>query len=101
VVEQISSKIGEIEGITTIPNLMQLEGEVRKVYYGGFPFERRTKRPPQNPLNAMISFGNSLLYTTILGEIYRTHLDPRIGYLHESNRRSFSLNLDIAEVFKC
>jgi len=107
VVEQISSKIGEIEGITTIPNLMQLEGEVRKVYYGsfdkildGFPFERRTKRPPQNPLNAMISFGNSLLYTTILSEIYRTHLDPRIGYLHESNRRSFSLNLDIAEVFK-
>jgi CRISPR-associated protein Cas1 len=48
----------------------------------------------------MISFGNSLLYTTILSEIYRTHLDPRIGYLHESNRRSFSLNLDIAEVFK-
>ena len=36
VVEQISSKIGEIEGITTIPNLMQLEGEVRKVYYGSF-----------------------------------------------------------------
>jgi CRISPR-associated protein Cas1 len=41
-----------------------------------------------------------MLYTTVLGEIYRTHLDPRIGYLHTTNFRSFSLNLDVAEVFK-
>ena len=88
---------------------MQVEGEIRKTYYSsfdqiiqlpGFSFERRTKRPPENPLNALISFGNSLLYTTVLSEIYRTHLDPRIGYLHETNQRSFTLNLDIAEVFK-
>jgi CRISPR-associated protein Cas1 len=32
--------------------------------------------------------------------IYQTHLDPRIGFLHTSNSRKFSLNLDIAEVFK-
>jgi CRISPR-associated protein, Cas1 family len=106
-INYINLKFDEIDNISDIPNLMRLEGEIRKAYYGsfeiileGFPFERRTKRPPQNPLNAMISFGNSLLYTTILSEIYRTHLDPRIGYLHESNQRSFSLNLDIAEVFK-
>jgi len=89
--------------------IMQIEGEIRKTYYEAFEliiksedfvFERRSKRPPENPLNAMISFGNSLLYTTILSEIYRTHLDPRIGYLHQTNQRSFTLNLDIAEVFK-
>ncbi len=51
-------------------------------------------------MNALISFGNSLLYVTALSEIYRTHLDPRIGYLHETNQRSFTLNLDLAEVFK-
>lgn len=51
-------------------------------------------------MNALISFGNSLLYVTTLSEIYHTQLDPRIGYLHSTNERSFTLNLDIADVFK-
>ena len=41
-----------------------------------------------------------VIYTYILSEIYKTHLDPRIGFLHTTNFRRFSLNLDIAEVFK-
>jgi CRISPR-associated protein Cas1 len=36
----------------------------------------------------------------VLSEIYKTHLDPRIGYLHATNFRRFTLNLDVAEVFK-
>ena len=48
----------------------------------------------------MISFGNSILYTVVLSEIYKTHLDPRIGYLHATNFRRFTLNLDMAEIFK-
>ena len=65
-----------------------------------FAFDKRSKRPPENALNALISFGNSLLYVEVLREIYQTHLDPRIGYLHTTNFRSFTLNLDIAEIFK-
>ena len=108
-IERIEKTAEEISGVSSIPELMQIEGEIRKIYYSSsdqiiqtpeFSFEKRTKRPPENPLNALISFGNSLLYTTVLSEIYRTHLDPRIGYLHETNQRSFTLNLDIAEVFK-
>ena len=51
-------------------------------------------------LDALISFGNSILYTAVLSEIYKTHLDPRIGFLHESNFRRFSVNLDVADIFK-
>lgn len=40
------------------------------------------------------------MYTMCLSEIYKTYLDPRIGYLHSTNFRRFSLNLDIAEIFK-
>lgn len=89
--------------------LMALEGNTRDLYYqafssiiksGDFSFNHRTKRPPENRLNALISFGNSLLYTIVLSEIYKTHLDPRIGYLHATNFRRFTLNLDIAEIFK-
>jgi CRISP-associated protein Cas1 len=41
-----------------------------------------------------------MVYTAALSEIYKTHLDPRIGYLHTTNFRRFSLNLDVAEIFK-
>lgn len=88
---------------------MALEGNIRKVYYqcftqiiknDDFAFTTRTRRPPLDSLNALISFGNSFLYSKVLGEIYQTQLDPRIGYLHTTNSRRFSLNLDIAEIFK-
>jgi CRISPR-associated protein Cas1 len=103
---EISKKLASCESANEI---MAIEGQVRKIYYNAFNdilsnenfyFEERTKRPPESPINALISFGNSLLYTTVLSQIYRTHLDPRISYLHEPNQRSFNLNLDIAEVFK-
>lgn len=89
--------------------LMALEGNIRNHYYKAFDeilgnpdfvFEERSRRPPKNHLNCLISFGNSVLYTYILSEIYRTHLDPRIGFLHATNFRRFSLNLDVAEIFK-
>jgi len=109
IIYQIEEKTKELEFKEDRNSIMAIEGEIRKIYYDAFNiilntqdfyFDKRTKRPPENPLNALISFGNSLIYTTILSQIYRTHLDPRIGYLHETNQRSFSLNLDIAEVFK-
>lgn len=105
----ISNKINELENLNSIEEIMAFEGNIRKNYYqafnkiiknSDFEFDERVKNPPNNPINALISFGNSLLYITALSQIYRTYLDPRIGYLHETNFRSFSLNLDISEVFK-
>lgn len=92
-----------------IPRLMAVEGHGREMYYNEFDhilenpdflFNHRTRRPPQNNLNTLISFGNSVMYTLVLSEIYHTHLDPRIDYLHTTNFRRFSLNLDVAEIFK-
>ncbi len=61
---------------------------------------KRVKRPPDNPINAMISFGNSLLYAKTITVIYHTHLDQRISFLHTPTERRFSLSLDISESFK-
>ena len=58
------------------------------------------KNPPDNEINTLISFVNSLIYTTVLSEIYKTQLNPTISYLHEPGVRRFSLSLDIAEIFK-
>lgn len=107
--ERIEKLMGQIDFVSSVEELMAYEGNIRDIYYStfdliiddpDFAFEVRSKRPPKNQLNALISFGNTLLYTTTLSEIYRTHLDPRIGYLHTSNFRRFSLNLDVAEIFK-
>jgi len=93
----------------SVEELMALEGQAKEQYYLSFNvilnaeeyrYVKRERRPPKTRLNTLLSFGNSVMYVTVLGEIYKTHLDPRIGFLHSSNDRKFSLNLDIAEIFK-
>lgn len=105
-VEKIKEYTKEIENVQDIAPLMSIEAHVRKIYYDciekitRWEFEARTIRPPKNPLNALISFGNSLVYAQILKHIYETPLNPAISYLHEPSERRFSLALDIAEIFK-
>ncbi|RLI98271.1 MAG: subtype I-B CRISPR-associated endonuclease Cas1 [Candidatus Aenigmatarchaeota archaeon] len=103
----LGSIVDEVENASTIPILMSMEGRAWSVYYDSFNhiircFEMgpRVKRPPNNPVNALISFGNSLLYSAVLTQIYHTQLDPSISFLHEPLERRFSLALDISEVFK-
>ena len=92
----------------SIPELMSVEGELWQRFYGEFKYflpedfimNRRVKRPPDNPINALISFGNTMLYSKTISAIYRTHLDQRISFLHEPSEGRFSLSLDLCEVFK-
>ncbi len=92
----------------SINELMGCEGRARDAYYqafnvvldGKFEMTKREKRPPTNPLNALISFGNSMMYSIVLTEIYHTQLNPTISYLHEPRERRYSLSLDISEIFK-
>jgi CRISPR-associated protein Cas1 len=116
--ERAGSAIGEIETLKSragdadaTDELMGLEGRARRCYYRtwpallgsageAFPFEARSRQPPSNALNALISFGNSLCYSVCLKQIYHTALDPTVSFLHEPGDRRFSLALDLAEVFK-
>lgn len=108
-IEHIKELEGSIDRCITTEELMAIEGNIRETYYEAFnmiidkpdfTFNGRNRRPPRDRINALISFGNTILYTAVLSEIYKTHLDPRIGYLHTTNFRRFTLNLDIAEIFK-
>jgi len=90
-----------------IPQIMSSEGRIWNIYYQSFnyilkhfKFDKREIRPPTTELNALISFGNSLLYGTCLSEIYHTYLHPSVSYLHEPSERRFSLALDLADIFK-
>ena len=97
-----------VEKAESIEELMSYEGELWAKFYAAFQYflpedfimYKRVKRPPDNPINALISFGNTLLYAKTISAIYRTHLDQRISYLHQPAERRFSLSLDISEAFK-
>ncbi len=107
-VDKYIEKIEDVEiGGRTIPDIMNREAQIWITYYKsfnsflrGFKMVRREYHPPSDELNALISYGNSLLYTAALTEIYNTYLHPSISYLHEPSERRFSLALDIADIFK-
>ncbi|HIH73382.1 type I-B CRISPR-associated endonuclease Cas1b [Thermococcus sp. PK] len=98
----------ELSGVEKITDIMNVEARIRQEYYAcwdetlpeDFKIVKRTRRPPQNEMNALISFLNSRLYATIVSELYNTQLVPTVSYLHEPGERRFSLSLDLSEIFK-
>ena len=86
----------------------KIEGNIRQHYYAAWNaivnqeinFNKRVMHPPDNMINSLISFVNSLIYAKTLSEVYHTQLNPTISYLHEPGARRFSLCLDISEIFK-
>lgn len=107
-IKQIESLRKYISTSKDVKELMGIEGNIRKVYYDSWntiinqdiEFEKRVKNPPDNAINSLISYVNTMVYTRVLAEIYKTQLNPTISYLHEPFERRFSLCLDIAEIFK-
>ncbi len=106
----VDEYLASLDKAKNIAEVMASEGAFKKNYYQtwnkiiknqrSFKFTTRSKRPPTDKLNSFISYVNSRVYNIVLSEIYKTELDPRIGFLHEPNYRSLSLHLDIAEIFK-
>lgn len=97
----------DMDNVQEIDALMGLEGNIRMCYYDAFDnilndFEMgiRTKQPPKNEVNALISFGNMMCYSQCLRAIHQTQLNPTISYLHSPGERRYSLSLDLSEIFK-
>lgn len=96
-----------LSSTNSVPEVMGLEGNIRQVYYeafnlilNDFQMNGRSKQPPQNEVNALISFGNMMCYSFCLRSIHQTQLNPTISYLHTPGERRYSLALDMAEIFK-
>lgn len=91
-----------------IKQILFIEGQIWHRFYDSFQYflpedfmlNKRVKRPPDNPMNALISFGNTLLYTKTISALYRTHLNQTISFLHSPREGRFSLSLDLSEAFK-
>lgn len=106
---ELTKSMNEIKDAESVEAMLLVEARARQSYLhqmdsmirnDEFLFDKRTRQPPENELNALISFGNVFLYQRIATEIYKSPLDIRIGILHATNSRPETLNLDIAEIFK-
>lgn len=94
---------GTVEG-----TLLGLEGAGTAAYFGvfgrllaeGWTFERRTKRPPTDPVNALLSFGYVLLMHQVAAAVNLVGLDPYVGYLHRAKYGKPALALDLMEEFR-
>ena len=105
--DAIKKYASQLSATTCVQELMGLEGMIRQTYYDAFnlilnDYEMggRSKQPPRNEVNALISFGNMMCYTMCLRAIHQTQLNPTISFLHTPGERRYSLALDVAEVFK-
>ncbi len=97
-----------LRGSRSIDELRGFEGVSTARYFqawatclpADFPFERRSTRPPLNPVNACISFGATLLYSEIVAFLHAHGLDPALGLLHTTEDGRWSLALDLLEPFR-
>lgn len=106
-ISRIEALETQIATATRVDELMGIEGNIRQEYYQAFDrilndfvMGTRTRQPPSNEVNTLISFGNMMCYTLCLGQLYHTQLNPTISFLHEPGARRYSLALDLAEIFK-
>lgn len=95
----------------SIEQLRGYEGEATRAYFSvfdamilrnrdGFPFPKRTRRPPMDPVNAMLSLGYSLLYADAASACAAHGLDSQVGFLHCDRSGRSSLALDLMEEFR-
>jgi CRISPR-associated protein Cas1 len=107
-IEALSTAEQKANSAETLASLMGIEGDSARVYFETFgkmlrrelQFEQRSRRPPRDPVNALLSFGYTLVLSEIIGAVASQGLDPYVGFLHELDYGRPSLGLDILEEFR-
>lgn len=107
-IDKLKRAMDMIQQATSRDELMGIEGSAAKSYFGALPgcilrntddfkFEGRSRRPPLDPVNAMLSFAYTLLGNEISGALESVGLDPAVGFLHTLRPGRASLALDLLE----
>lgn len=104
--QALAALLENIRHARSVPQLMGLEGEAASVYFGvfaqllrapGFDFDGRVRRPPADPVNALLSFAYVLLASECASALAGVGLDPYVGFLHQDRPGRKSLALDLME----
>lgn len=105
VLRRLESAIASVEAQTSIGSLRGLEGAGAAAYFEGFgdllperlKFDQRNRRPPKDPVNAVLSLGYTLLHAEAVLALYGAGLDPFVGFYHVLDFGRESLACDVVE----
>jgi CRISPR-associated protein Cas1 len=108
---QMAALLLELPAATGLDQARGIEGNTARVYFQALPgairseepsfaFAGRNRRPPRDPVNAMLSFVYALLRHDCIGALEAVGLDPAVGYLHVDRPGRPSLALDLMEEFR-
>ena len=108
IIDKMARNIKRIDTVETIDGLMGIEGYIARLYYQAinmiidkeFAFEKRTKRPPKDPFNAIISFGYTLLHYEIFTTLVTKGLNPYASFLHSDRHKHPALCSDLMEEWR-
>jgi CRISPR-associated protein Cas1 len=109
--ETMGGRFVEIQQAESLDELRGHEGECATLYFAvlsslitaqrqDFRFAQRTKRPPLDPANALLSFLYAVLANDVRSAVETTGLDPQVGFLHQVRPGRPSLALDVMEEFR-
>jgi CRISPR-associated protein Cas1 len=111
VVAEMKECIKMIERAEGIDSLRGVEGTAARAYFDALSYivrgvdaslelDGRTRRPPKDRFNALLSFGYSLLYSSVLQAVTSVGLEPSLGFLHTPRSSGQPLVLDVMELFR-
>ena len=105
----IATRLERVQSAHTENHVRGIEGDAARSYFAalgsvvetaGWHFTNRNRRPPRDPVNALLSFGYGLLATELTGALEAVGLDPQFGYLHRDRSGRPALALDVMEEFR-
>jgi CRISPR-associated protein Cas1 len=106
---KLAISLRRVKSASSVPEAMGMEGDAAATYFGvfnelirdsGFAFGGRIRRPPTDPVNALLSFVYSLITQECASALQGVGLDPYVGYLHQDRPGRPSLALDLLEEFR-
>lgn len=108
-VEKLATSLRRAQHASSVEEAMGIEGDAANSYFGvfdelirgsGFAFGGRVRRPPTDPVNALLSFVYTLLTHECTSALQGVGLDPYVGFLHKDRPGRVSLALDMLEEFR-
>jgi len=108
-VDKLATSLRRSKHADSVASLMGVEGDAASAYFSGFQqrirsegfnFNGRVRRPPTDPVNALLSFAYSMITQECIAALQGVGLDPYVGFLHQDRPGRPGLALDLLEEFR-
>lgn len=111
-IDQMERILRQVPQAESLSSLLGLEGNLGALYFKVLPcliadqvpepmrFTGRSRRPPQDRFNALLSFGYALLLKDVINSILVVGLEPALGFYHQPRTQAPPLGLDLMEIFR-